>query len=419
MDPFNSPAFMPHGHCYFWNPLLLGLHTISDIIIAISYYSIPLALAIFVHKRQDLQFKGIFLLFSTFIFACGTTHWMDILTTWKPYYWFEGFIKFLTAIVSLFTAFVLWPLIPKAVKLPSPAQLEKANEDLKDEILQREAREQEIAALNQNLEKRIQERTQELEVRTQEAEVANEAKSRFLAAVSHELRTPLNAIIGFADLLQEDVATLSPEEQVKDLKRISTAAHHLLTLINGILDLSKMASQELQVYFEPFEVRPVLKTITEMVVPLAEKNHNTTQIEIELPEDFSLNSDAQRLQQILLNLLSNAHKFTHQGQVFLRLKLTDQHLQIEVQDNGIGMSEESVKHIFEAFYQADNSYSRAYQGTGLGLSLVHHMVELLQGQIEVKSSLQQGSLFRVLLPLKPDLEQPTSSAAFELGQQTS
>lgn len=411
MDPFINPPFMPHGHCYFWNPLLLALHTLSDVTIALAYYSIPLALTIFLRKKKDFEFQGIFLLFTAFIFLCGTTHWMAVLTTWKPYYWIEGLVKFLTALVSVLTAVALWPLIPRALSLSSPTQVEKTNLALKEEILHRESREREIAALNQSLEERIHARTQELEIRThelelrtREAEVAHDTKSRFLATMSHELRTPLNAIIGFSDLLYEEVGEITVSEQREDLKRVSSAAHHLLSLINGVLDLSKMEAQQLQVYSEPIELKPFLEQVVELISSLAEKNKNSTQLELSVPEAFSLISDRQRLQQILLNLLSNAHKFTQAGRVTLRADILKSQLRLVVEDTGVGMATESLERVFEAFYQVDSSYSRQYQGTGLGLAIVQSMVSLLKGEISVESQPGQGCRFTLLLPLEQTLK---------------
>ena len=131
---FSSPGFMPHGHCYLWQPILLYLHIISDSIIALSYYSIPFALVFVVHKRKDIQFSWIYYLFGAFIFLCGTTHLINIWTIWNPDYWLDGWVKGLTALVSIFTAIIIWPLVPKLLKIPSQEQLMNLNNQLQQEI---------------------------------------------------------------------------------------------------------------------------------------------------------------------------------------------------------------------------------------------------------------------------------------------
>ncbi len=153
-----SSDFMPHGHCYLWRPAIVWLHAISDAAITLAYYSIPLMLGYFVRKRRDLAFNWMFLMFGAFIFLCGTTHLMSVWTLWQPVYRLDGVIKLITAVVSLVTAALLWPLIPKALALPSSQQLEAANEALQHEIGERQrtdehllAKQQEVASINQAL----------------------------------------------------------------------------------------------------------------------------------------------------------------------------------------------------------------------------------------------------------------------------
>jgi PAS domain S-box-containing protein len=159
---FGSGSFIPHGHCYLWKPSLVWLHLISDATIALAYYSIPLTLFYFVRKRQDLPFHGIFLLFAAFIILCGTTHIAEIWTLWHPTYWLSGLIKAGTAVVSLFTAIELVPLIPQALTLPSPTQLQQANKALQTQIDERLRAEGELRQLQDELEQRVQMRTAEL-----------------------------------------------------------------------------------------------------------------------------------------------------------------------------------------------------------------------------------------------------------------
>lgn len=159
---FASDSFIPHGHCYLWKSELVWLHIMSDFLIAIAYYSIPITLVYFVSKRQDLPFNWIFLLFGTFIIACGTTHLIEIWTLWYPTYWLSGFVKSLTAIVSVYTALELVPLVPKALALPSPVQLEATNRELLEQICKRKLAEAALQTANKKLEIRVEERTTEL-----------------------------------------------------------------------------------------------------------------------------------------------------------------------------------------------------------------------------------------------------------------
>ncbi|MBC7970768.1 MAG: PAS domain S-box protein [Verrucomicrobia bacterium] len=156
---FVTGPFIPHGHCYLWKPSLVWLHLVSDSLIALAYYSIPLTLFYFVRKRQDLPFSWIFLLFATFIVSCGTTHILEIWTLWYPTYWLSGGVKAITAIVSLLTAYMLVPLVPQALALPSPAQLEQANQALQTQIQRRSHIETELRQAQNQLEQRVQERT--------------------------------------------------------------------------------------------------------------------------------------------------------------------------------------------------------------------------------------------------------------------
>lgn len=159
---FSSGSFIPHGHCYLWQTKLVWLHLLSDALIAIAYYSIPATLFYFVRKRQDLPFYWIFLLFSAFIVACGTTHLMAIWTLWHPTYWLSGLVKATTATISLITAVALLPLVPQALALPSPAQLEQANQELQTQITERLRIEAELRQYQNHLEELVTVRTHEI-----------------------------------------------------------------------------------------------------------------------------------------------------------------------------------------------------------------------------------------------------------------
>lgn len=160
---FTTNGYIPHGHCYLWQTSLVWVHALSDILIGIAYFSIPLMLIYFVQKKEDVPFKGIYIMFSVFILSCGTGHFIEVLILWQPYYWISGFVKAITALISIYTALELYPLIPQALALPSPSQLDNLNKTLEKQICDRKTAEKEIRKLNYELEDRVKQRTKELE----------------------------------------------------------------------------------------------------------------------------------------------------------------------------------------------------------------------------------------------------------------
>ncbi len=230
---------------------------------------------------------------------------------------------------------------------------------------------------------------------------ASEAKSTFLASMSHELRTPLNAIIGYSELLHEDLDAMNPDEIRSDIKRIHSAAHHLLGLINDILDLSKIESGKMQVHWELFSLDALLDEVVAISRPLVARHNNHFVVSIE-PSLGLLESDRIKVRQVLYNLISNASKFTREGTVEVRArKLVGQGeplLELSVRDSGIGIEEAAIKRVFEPFYQVEATASQDAIGTGLGLGLVASLVKLLGGTIHVESKPGDGSTFCVQLP---------------------
>jgi signal transduction histidine kinase len=243
----------------------------------------------------------------------------------------------------------------------------------------------------------------QLRVTQRQAEAATRAKSDFLASMSHELRTPLNAIILYSELLQEQAEDEGQLDSVKDLQRIQSAGKHLLQLINGILDLSKIEAGKMGVSVEAFDVKTMIDELLDTVGPLSQKNGNRLVVTCG-PEVGAMIGDLMKTRQILLNLLSNASKFTHEGVIGLevRRRVVDGQTSVEfvVSDTGVGMTAEQTTKIFEAFTQADVSTTRRYGGTGLGLALVSRFCQLLGGSVSVESHPGKGSRFIVHLPLE-------------------
>ena len=243
-------------------------------------------------------------------------------------------------------------------------------------------------------------KTKEMATARDEAREASSAKSRFFANMSHELRTPLNAIIGYSEMLLEDCEDLGNDEMVPDLKRITNSSKHLLSLINNVLDLSKIEAGKMDMYFTPFNIDTMIETIKDVSGPLASKNNNEFIIKNNVKGEMT--SDETKLRQCIVNFLSNAFKFTENGQVALVIgsKNIDkkEYVNFDIKDTGIGMTEDQLGKLFDTYTQAERSTSAKYGGTGLGLSISKHFAEMMGGGVEVSSKVGEGSTFSIFVP---------------------
>jgi PAS domain S-box-containing protein len=230
------------------------------------------------------------------------------------------------------------------------------------------------------------------------AEEANRTKSTFLANMSHELRTPLNAIIGYSEILQENAADKGDKESIEDLQKIESAGRHLLGLINNILDLSKIEAGKMDVFIEAVDIQALVKEVLSIVKPLADKSENL--IEVICPADISsFRSDQTKVKQCLLNLLSNANKFTSRGTLALMVtREGNSRVCFRVSDTGVGMTKEQLARLFQAFSQADASTTKRFGGTGLGLAITKCFCTMLGGDVTVESTPGTGSTFTIMLP---------------------
>lgn len=384
----NVIEYLPHGFCIAWNPQLLAMHVISDLLIAIAYFSIPIGIVYVAKKRPDTELQPIYYLFAAFILACGVTHVMGILTLWVPLYYTQGITKIVTALVSVATAIYLLPKLKHIMALPDLGKLTQINTALAQEIV---SRRQSEASLRQS---------QELALQAQKTQAA------FLANMSHEIRTPMNGVLGTLDLLLD--TELKPEQlQLAAASKRSAAS--LLSLLNDILDISKVESGQLTLRHSPVALADVFADV-EAALAFDAKSKG---IELLCPAGLVPNTiylgDSVRMRQILLNLVGNAIKFTDVGHVKVvcqEVSRTAQQavLEFTVKDTGIGIAPEHQKNLFKRFTQVDNSSTRRAQGSGLGLAIVKELVELMGGKVRLHSEPGRGTeiVFSLKLGLPAD-----------------
>lgn len=406
-----SSDFLPHGYCFTWRPTLLWSLVAGDALIALAYFSIPLALMTLVRRRGDLgSATPMLVLFSIFIFLCGTTHLMDIWTIWLPNYWAEAVIKVAAGVVSVVTAALLWPSIPKVLRLPSVNQLQAAIARLETQAVERRRAEARLAQMNAELERRIAERTLELEREVAErqrlqdadrarqaAELASSAKSEFLSRMSHELRTPLNAVLGFAQLSSRALAGGDIDRTRSYLQHIEDGGWHLVRMIDDILDISRIEQGRQQFSMGIVDLDGVVAEAMAMAQPMAAER------KVALVSDFEsplppVCADRTRLIQVMTNLLSNATKFNRpDGEVRVAVQALDGDVAIRVSDTGLGLSPAQQAQLFQPFNRLGRE-RLGIPGTGIGLVLVRHLVEQMGGSIEVESTEGSGTTFAVRLP---------------------
>lgn len=253
-----------------------------------------------------------------------------------------------------------------------------------------------------------EETEQRLRVALRDAERSTRVRTQFLANMSHELRTPLNAILGYSEYSRLFLDRLEHEKVREYLDNIHSSGSHLLSLVNSILDLSRMDAGQMPVHLEVFDIGELIREVADDLEPVIKRNSNSITLNV-TEQSLEISSDSTKARQVLYNLVGNAAKFTHQGEITVSAYLEEKNperILLEVRDTGIGIEEEAIKEIFENFYQADATMARRFEGSGLGLAIVRNICRLLGWDVRVTSTVGQGSSFVLRIPRNPDSVAP-------------
>ena len=392
-----GPEMPPHGHCYLWNEQLVFLHVLSDTLITLSYFTIPIALIVLVKRRDDLKFNYMFLMFAVFIFACGTTHLVNILNVWYGAYWLSGTIKAITAIASVGTAILVWPLIPKALALPSNAQLVELNNQLQNEIAENRRKQEEVERLSADLQSFVTQRTEELaearlnktllEKTNESLSNSNTALEEFSRASTEGFVEPLRVIDVYSKRLQERAGQELSEESRQWLSKVREASSQASRLNAGLQRYSQLPLNE------PVEELSLDSLVTRII----DDEAMADVVSIQPPGLGTAVLPGGTLTLVIRELLRNAKRFS--GQRPLRVDIgrlpdpTTGGLALFVRDNGRGIPAAQQKRVFALFEQFHS------EGEGVGLASIRRLVSEYGGRVSVISDGESGSEFRVEFPL--------------------
>lgn len=384
----STHGFMPHGMCYLWEPSILWTHVIADGLIALAYFSIPAALAIFSLRRPDLVYRPVLWLFVAFIVLCGATHLFSIWTVWNPDYQIQAVIKGATAIVSLATAVVLWPLLPRALALPSTQQLSRSNEALQAEIGRRDVAEAELMEMTASLELRVKQRTRELER-------ANTALRQFAATAAHDLQAPLRHVMLFSQLLEQEEAEKLSDEGRTHLEKVRSGAQRAQTLIRVLQEYAQLVNRL------PDMQAVNLSDLVDRVRRSLEDEIAASGATIRTEPVPAIMGDPVLLTQLFENLISNSIKYRAEAAPLITVSAgktdADGMMELIVTDNGIGIEPRHAGPIFEMMKRLHDA-SR-YPGMGVGLAFCRQIVESHGGEIWLDETYLEGARFRMTLPL--------------------
>ncbi len=506
--------FMPHGHCFMWNPEILWLHVISDAIVAISYFSIPIALLVLYRRRADFRLSRVLTLFAAFIFLCGLTHVLGIWTMWDPIYRVEGVVKGATALVSVLTAGALWPMIPQILAIPNPGEIEAANRALRSEMEDRRLAEERfrmlleaapdamvivdeegsielvnkrceslfgfskadligqpiemlvpeaarethiqkrlgylenaepkpmgagrelfglrgdgtefpveislspletpagllvsaairdisdrihvqnrLRELNDELAKRVDDRTTELAQRAEELGRSNRELEQFAYVVSHDLKSPMRGIASLSEWLIEDQSDRLDAEGREQLQLLKQRAGRMHNLIEGVLEYSRAATKP--VAPEAIETRDLVEEVVDVLEP-------PQGIDITLEALPAVHYPRVQLAQVFQNLIGNAikHMGRDTGSIRISGEIAGDHVEFRVADDGVGIAPEHHTRVFRIFQRL--SAREGDEAGGLGLSIVKKIVERNGGRVSLESQPDHGTTFIFSVPLATD-----------------
>lgn len=398
--------FMPHGHCYLWDPSILWQSVLSNATVGISYYCITIALVFFVRNRKDLEFHWIFLMFSAFIFACGTTHFINIMVIWRPAYRLDASMMSITALFSAATVISLIKLMPQLLQIPSPSALRETINRLESEVNLRTQAETSLRDLNAALDAQVLRRTQdltqsnqqlaeaklELEVKLRKITTINLELNNFAYAASHDLKSPLRGIDQLATWIEEDLQTALDPETLENLRLMRSRILRMDNLLDDLLAYSQVGRTE----EETVEIDSL-----ELVKDVWDLSAGTTQIKLATENLPTLKAAKAPLEMVFRNLIGNAikHHDKTTGTVTVSAKRVAKAYEFTVQDDGPGIAPEHQQRVFVMFQTLKPRDE--VEGSGIGLSMVQKAVESVGGSISLESDGQHGSAFHFTWPDMP------------------
>ncbi len=354
----------PHGYCLLWQPDLLALHVIADAVIGLAYFSIPVAMAVYLTRRRELQFTWVIWLFATFILACGTTHFISILVLWVPAYGLEGVVKGITALVSIATAILIWPLLPKLLALPTPAELQRLNTQLIKEAEERAVVEGQLRQAQKM-----------------------EALGQLTGGIAHDFNNLLMIVSGNVERALRTAPEAAPER--RNLENALTATARAGELTRQLLAFARKSTLLLIAQ----DVQAIIQGINDLLMRAAGEK---IAVEVAIAPDLPpVVVDRNQLENAVLNLVINARDaMPDGGTIRIAAEDTGREIRFSISDTGTGMDAQTLQRATEPFFTTKPVGS----GSGLGLSQVYGFVEQIGGRMEIVSEPGTGTVVTLYLP---------------------